>query len=92
MFESPDYLVQSPNISSKHKVEEVHAELDTSRFSSRAQADANTNIMDKEENVAKKRNLEGNIAPPLSDSNSLLLFPIRAISQTVRYMHITSVN
>lgn len=70
MVDSPGYLVQSPDISSGDRVEEVQVELDSSRCSYRAPADVNTNIMDKVENAAKKRNLEGNIAPPFYDSNS----------------------
>jgi hypothetical protein len=70
MDESSGYLVQSPEISLEDKEEEIQEELDVSRCSRRAPADTNTNIMYNVEKAAKKRNLEGNIAVPISDSNS----------------------
>ncbi|KAM0822800.1 hypothetical protein ACQ4PT_071276 [Festuca glaucescens] len=57
--ESPGYLVQSPDVSLEDNVEEIQTELDPSLSSRRASADMNTTIMDKVENVARKRNLEG---------------------------------
>jgi hypothetical protein len=65
---SSDYLVQSPELSAEDKEDDNQEEpVAPSR---RVPAHANMNIMDKVEKVAKKRNLEGNIAVPISDSNS----------------------
>ncbi|KAM0861550.1 hypothetical protein ACQ4PT_045822 [Festuca glaucescens] len=54
----PGYLVQSPELSLEDKEEDIQEELDVSRCSRRASSDADTNIMDKVEKAAKKRNLE----------------------------------
>ncbi|KAM0921783.1 hypothetical protein ACQ4PT_006703 [Festuca glaucescens] len=56
---SPDYVVQSPDVSAEDtKGDDREAPTD-GRFSSRNLNNANVNIMDKVANVAKKRNLEG---------------------------------
>ncbi|KAK1667201.1 hypothetical protein QYE76_055360 [Lolium multiflorum] len=53
------YLVQSPDASLEDNMEETHTELDPRMNSRRASVDMNSNIMEKVENVARKRNLEG---------------------------------
>jgi hypothetical protein len=60
--ESPGYLVQSPDVSLEDNVEETHTDLDPLMCTHRASTDMNSNIMDKVENVVRKRNLEGNTA------------------------------
>jgi hypothetical protein len=67
---SSDYLVQSPELSTEDKEEDTQEEQAAPRCSRRGPKDENTNIMDKVEKVARKRNLEGNIVVPVSDSNS----------------------
>jgi hypothetical protein len=61
-------MVQSPELPTEDKEDDNQEE--PAAPSRRDPADANMNIMDKVEKVAKKRNLEGNIAVPISDSNS----------------------
>jgi hypothetical protein len=71
--EPSGYLVQSPDVSLEDKAVETHTELDPLMSSRRASVDMNSNIMDKVENVAKKRNLEGNTAPIPDNSNSFVV-------------------
>jgi hypothetical protein len=74
--ESPGYLVQSLDVSLEDNVEEIQTELDPAMCNRRASADMNTNIMDKVENVVRKRNLEGNTALISDNSNSFVVCPI----------------
>jgi hypothetical protein len=67
---SSDYLVQSPELSAGDNEEDTQEEQAVPRYSRRCPEEENANIMDKVERVARKRNLEGNIAVPISDSNS----------------------
>jgi hypothetical protein len=67
---SSDYLVQSPELSAGDNEEDTQEEQAVPRYSRRCPEDENANIMDKVERVARKRNLEGNIVVPISDSNS----------------------
>jgi hypothetical protein len=71
--EPSGYLVQSPDVSLEDNAVETHTELDPLMSSRRASVDMNSNIMDKVENVAKKRNLEGNTAPIPDNSNSFVV-------------------
>jgi hypothetical protein len=87
--EPTGYLVQSPEVSLEDNVEETHMELDPRMNSRRASADMNSNIMEKVENIARKRNLEGNTAPIPDNLNS---FAVLSNSELMCRAHKMGVN